>query len=1110
MSAIGIDFYLICAGPTLKRLDVDHRYIFGRAEEADVVISDTLSSRQHCALAWDKTGEWKVEDLGSRNGTYLNGHRISQPTAISDRGVLQIGGQQFVLRLLPPGSDTASLFATGTLSTQNTFELELREVAAQLNTSTFKGDLLDQGLKQMLRFFALTNKSGRLILDDATDKQIWFVKGTPRHACSGALLGLPALKQLASDPGKTFSFHEGEAPEEETIVGEGRDILVQLYGTDDVSGGIDAGDLARAERVQKHMLQHIPTVAGYDLAIFYKGVSGVSGDMYDVGHMADGSLLVVLGDVAGHGIQAALVVAGLVKTLRHLRAESRDLLELLVRLNDEVRTDLLPGQFMTMFIGRLRPASGELTIALLGHHQALHISAEHPEVVDEVGKTGMALGLVASDVFKRAIKLVDIELKPGNMLLQCTDGLLEAMDAKDTEYGDERWHESAAKHAQKEVMQDMVDAIADDVVRFAATINDDLTILALRRKIAVPESTQDPAIVPAKRKTSESTEMISRSHLNPLLATEPIHASGVPTVAAAISEAQKHAVDVAKAEKVDKAEKAEKAEKVEKVEKAEVVKGKPSSRAATVAAMTNGELGSTETAYPAAPPAKPAVVATTAKALAKNIPSKSASEELILPGFSDEFRRPDQPISAMIAAALPASASQVKTSTTAVVAPTQATAKTATSSKPSAPHPPAPPASPSSSASALLEGLRKRRSNQGSSETRLGPAPEMDRQTQPLVRKSGGSPADERPLPAPGANVASPATIAVTPPAGSQALSPDQDPLIGQVLGQVQLTCCVGEGQMARVYRGRHVVLEHDVAVKVMRLNNAATDEHRRKRFMREARLASKISHQHVVQVIDAGLTPDGNTYLVMPLIEGGDLGQRVRNGGRIPQAEFLTLAIAIAKGLAAIHQAGAVHRDLKPANILLDMNGDPKIADFGMAQVVEDNALTKLTKAGFILGTPSYMAPECLNSGEQIDSKADIYSLGVTMYHLLAGRLPCEGATAYEVMQAHSRGDYLPLISAVPQVNPRLAEVVHSCMDRDPNARPKADELVKMLEAMNASAPSDAPGGSMGAQQVEVAAWARRIKQGRRAQGSGLGLLMLVAAVVLLALLIILCIHLM
>jgi serine phosphatase RsbU (regulator of sigma subunit) len=238
-------------------------------------------------------------------------------------------------------------------------------------------------------------------------------------------------------------------------------------------------DMTRAKNVQQHMLSDMPQLESLELAVHYAAHAGVSGDFYEVITLKDGRVMMLLGDVSGHGMQAALVVATALKTLRFLARQTSDLVTLLSQFNDEIKGDLIPGQFITMFAALLDPVSHRATCVRAGHHAALLANLDQGTVLRKLGQMGIAIGLVDGVVFKQSLKPEIVGLQPGDVLLQYTDGLTEALDAQEVEFGDARLYGSFLTHLELP-MQELVDRIAKDVNQHAkGNLNDDLTIIAL-------------------------------------------------------------------------------------------------------------------------------------------------------------------------------------------------------------------------------------------------------------------------------------------------------------------------------------------------------------------------------------------------------------------------------------------------------------------------------------------------------------------------------------------------------------------------------------------------------------------------------------------------------
>ncbi|MBA3708829.1 MAG: serine/threonine-protein phosphatase [Planctomycetes bacterium] len=247
--------------------------------------------------------------------------------------------------------------------------------------------------------------------------------------------------------------------------------------------------MEKAKSVQQHMLSDLPKLENFQFAAHYSPHHGVSGDFYEVMSLPDERILLVVGDVSGHGVQAALVVATALKTLRFVARQHSDLIGLLKAFNDEIRTDLLPGQFITLFAGALDPDTGVCSCVRAGHHAALVVNLHGESILRKVGKCGMAVGIADGDTFAETLCEDTVELTPGHVFIQYTDGLTEAMNPAEDEYGEARLYASLFAHL-KDTPQELVDGIAREVAHHAeGSVGDDLTILAV---IATVPATSEP------------------------------------------------------------------------------------------------------------------------------------------------------------------------------------------------------------------------------------------------------------------------------------------------------------------------------------------------------------------------------------------------------------------------------------------------------------------------------------------------------------------------------------------------------------------------------------------------------------------------------------------
>ncbi|HBP22949.1 MAG TPA: hypothetical protein DEA08_34880 [Planctomycetes bacterium] len=262
-------------------------------------------------------------------------------------------------------------------------------------------------------------------------------------------------------------------------------------------------------------------------------------------------------------------------------------------------------------------------------------------------------------------------------------------------------------------------------------------------------------------------------------------------------------------------------------------------------------------------------------------------------------------------------------------------------------------------------------------------------------------------------------------------------------IGDYELLEELGRGGMGVVYRARHRTLGREVALKVL----LELDPELVARFVREGQSAAALQHPNLVRVFESGVA-GGHPYLVLELVEGSDLAQRLRTEGALGLAEALRLAIEVGEGLAHAHAQGIVHRDLKPSNVLLDGAGRARLTDFGIAKQL--GAKERLTQTGTILGTPAYAPPEVLDGRpDEVGPPSDVYGLGATLYELITGRPPFAGATAFQLLAA-AMTEEPPSLSGHPGVSPELALLVARCLSKDPARRPAdAAELVAELRSL-------------------------------------------------------------
>lgn len=250
----------------------------------------------------------------------------------------------------------------------------------------------------------------------------------------------------------------------------------------------------------------------------------------------------------------------------------------------------------------------------------------------------------------------------------------------------------------------------------------------------------------------------------------------------------------------------------------------------------------------------------------------------------------------------------------------------------------------------------------------------------------------------------------------------------GEVLGgKYRLEETIARGGMARVWRATHVTLNRPVAVKF--IESWGDGDERIERFLTEAKVAASVRHKHVVDILDFGTSRSGEPYMVMELLEGEPLDQRLLRGP-LEIDEFIDISTQLLSGLDAVHRAGIVHRDLKPGNVFLttdEIDGVfARLLDFGISQGVDDVS----THQKVVIGTPEYMSPEQA-FGEALDFRSDIYSAGVVLYEMLSGTLPFEHPDPQEVVELVAHGTPLPIEELRPDL-PELCEIIERAMARE------------------------------------------------------------------------------
>ena len=271
-----------------------------------------------------------------------------------------------------------------------------------------------------------------------------------------------------------------------------------------------------------------------------------------------------------------------------------------------------------------------------------------------------------------------------------------------------------------------------------------------------------------------------------------------------------------------------------------------------------------------------------------------------------------------------------------------------------------------------------------------------------------------------------------TPPAGWQPPQPEE---LQAMLLQYEVSAFLGRGGMGAVYRGRQLSLERPVAIKILPPGMEAADTSYAERFRHEAMALARLRHLSIVSVYDFGQTQNGMYYIAMELIEGTDVAHMVAQQGRLHSDHAMAITAHVCDALQYAHEQNIIHRDIKPSNIMVANDGSVKVTDFGLAKILHDGQ-PGLTRSGMALGTLQYMAPEALTLGTSVDHRADIYAVGVMLYHMLTGLMP--------------RGLFeLPSL-LVPGLDPRFDTIITHALRNDRAQRyQSAHEMRRDLDAV-------------------------------------------------------------
>lgn len=261
-------------------------------------------------------------------------------------------------------------------------------------------------------------------------------------------------------------------------------------------------------------------------------------------------------------------------------------------------------------------------------------------------------------------------------------------------------------------------------------------------------------------------------------------------------------------------------------------------------------------------------------------------------------------------------------------------------------------------------------------------------------------------------------------------------------IGGYKLTRRIGEGGMGEVYLAEQLNMHRQVALKVLH-GKWADDEEFRKRFLLEARAAGKLSHQNLIQVYDVGKY-QGKYYFSMEFVDGVTVEDLIQHEGQVPTDQVFDIVLQVCSSLKYLSRENIVHRDIKPANIMITKDGTVKLGDFGFIQSVYD---AELMQEGTTLGTPDYISPEQARGDRNLDVRSDIYSLGATVYHMLAGDPPFKGSCS-QVMRDHIDAEPPDVRKLRADLPKELLRVLNKMLEKDPADRyQSAEELIQDLE---------------------------------------------------------------
>ncbi|MCX6984269.1 MAG: serine/threonine-protein kinase [Lentisphaerae bacterium] len=275
----------------------------------------------------------------------------------------------------------------------------------------------------------------------------------------------------------------------------------------------------------------------------------------------------------------------------------------------------------------------------------------------------------------------------------------------------------------------------------------------------------------------------------------------------------------------------------------------------------------------------------------------------------------------------------------------------------------------------------------------------------------------------------------------------------GDVIGNNRISKKIGQGGMCSVYLARHTLLDIPVALKLISSQMLGPDDSESAtRFLREAKYVAKIKHPNVVSLMDAGKDEKRSFYYIaLEYMDGGSVGDIIRTTGPMDERKALKIITAAANGINVASQFNIVHRDIKPDNIMLSKDGSIKLADLGLAKETHSDSSLTDTEAHEIMGSPAYMSPEQIRNFASVDTRADIYSLGATLFHMLTGKPPFEGDTSVNVLMCALNEESPTISSMRNDISPEMEKLCLKMMDKNPNSRYQTPaELIDALRQVD------------------------------------------------------------